>query len=128
LDISGYHLLEEIVARVSGQEYHDYVREHVFRAAGMGSADFYTLPQLREDRRIAHGYYRPEGSTDRIDIFPVARSKAASMCRTPSVRLQVARCRFGRPAARHAFPLRGGRFNGPNSSTQITRPSVGGWS
>jgi CubicO group peptidase (beta-lactamase class C family) len=64
---SAYHVLAEIVARVSGQEYHDYVREHVFRAAGMGSADFYTTPQWREDRRIAHGYYRPEGSADRID-------------------------------------------------------------
>ncbi|MEV0136701.1 serine hydrolase domain-containing protein [Dactylosporangium sp. NPDC050688] len=64
---SAYHLLGEIVARVSGQEYHDYVREHIFRTARMRSADFYTLPQLREDRRIAHGYYRPEGSRDRID-------------------------------------------------------------
>jgi CubicO group peptidase (beta-lactamase class C family) len=64
---SAYHLLAEIVARVSGQEYHDYVREHVLHAAGMGSADFYTLPQLREDRHIAHGYYRPPGSADRID-------------------------------------------------------------
>ncbi|NUR70645.1 MAG: beta-lactamase family protein [Hamadaea sp.] len=64
---SAYHLLGEIVARVSGQEYHDYVREHIFRAAGMDSAGFYTLPQMREDRRIARGYYRPEGSADRID-------------------------------------------------------------
>ena len=64
---SAYHLLGEIVARVSGQPYNDYVRQHIFRAAGMGSADFYTLPQLRADRRIAHGYYRPEGSADRVD-------------------------------------------------------------
>lgn len=64
---SAYHLLGEIVARVSGQEYDDYVREHIFRTAGMGSAGFYTLPQVRADRRIAHGYYRPEGSADRID-------------------------------------------------------------
>jgi CubicO group peptidase (beta-lactamase class C family) len=64
---SAYHLLGEIVARVSGQEYDDYVREHIFRTARMGNADFYTLPQIREDRRIAHGYYRPEGSADRID-------------------------------------------------------------
>ena len=64
---SAYFLLERIVERVSGQDYHDYVREHIFRAAGMGSAGFYTLPQLRADRRIAHGYYRPEGSADRVD-------------------------------------------------------------
>lgn len=64
---SAYHVLAEIVARASGQEYHDYVREHVFRAARLGSADFYTTAQWREDRRIAHGYYRPPGSADRID-------------------------------------------------------------
>lgn len=64
---SAYHLLGEIVARVSGQEYDDYVRKHVFRTAGMDSADFYTMPQVRADRRIAHGYYRPPGSADRVD-------------------------------------------------------------
>lgn len=32
----------------------------------MGSAGFYTLPQVRKDRRIAHGYYRPKPA-DRID-------------------------------------------------------------
>jgi CubicO group peptidase (beta-lactamase class C family) len=64
---SAYFLLERIVERVSGQGYHDYVREHIFRTAGMGSAGFYTLPQVRADRRIAHGYYRPEGSADRVD-------------------------------------------------------------
>src|SRR3954454_9384403 len=30
------------------------------------------------------------------------------------------------PRGRHALPLRGSRFNGPNSSTQTTRPSSGG--
>jgi CubicO group peptidase (beta-lactamase class C family) len=64
---SAYFLLERIVERVSGQDYHDYVREHIFRTAGMGGAGFYTLPQVRADRRIAHGYYRPEGSADRVD-------------------------------------------------------------
>jgi CubicO group peptidase (beta-lactamase class C family) len=64
---SAYHVLAEIVARVSGQEYHDYVREHIFRAAGMGSADFYTTPQWRANPSIAHNYYRPEGSADRVD-------------------------------------------------------------
>ncbi|GIJ58458.1 serine hydrolase domain-containing protein [Virgisporangium aurantiacum] len=64
---SAYFLLERIVERVSGQDYHDYVGEHIFRTAGMGNAGFYTVPQLRTDRRIAHGYYRPPGSTDRVD-------------------------------------------------------------
>ncbi|NYI03768.1 serine hydrolase domain-containing protein [Allostreptomyces psammosilenae] len=53
---SAFHVLGQIVARVSGRPYHDYVREHVFRAAGMTSADFYTMPQWRADRRIARPY------------------------------------------------------------------------
>jgi CubicO group peptidase (beta-lactamase class C family) len=53
---SGYHVLGAIVAKASGQTYYDYVREHIFRVAGMTSADFYTTPQWRDDRRIAHPY------------------------------------------------------------------------
>lgn len=64
---SAFHLLGEVVAQVSGREYHDYVHKHVFGAAEMGSADFYTTPQWRADRRIAHPYYRPPGATDRVD-------------------------------------------------------------
>jgi CubicO group peptidase (beta-lactamase class C family) len=66
---SGYHLLGEIVARVSGMSYHDYVREHVFAAAGMSTADFYTTPRWRDDVRIAHPYARqPSGElTDIVD-------------------------------------------------------------
>ena len=57
---AGYHLLGEIVAAVSGQPYHDYIREHVFEAAGMTRSDFYTKPRWRTDRRIAHPYARAE--------------------------------------------------------------------
>jgi CubicO group peptidase (beta-lactamase class C family) len=64
---SGYHVLKEIVERISGVQIQDYIREHIFRAAGMGSAGFYSTAQWRDDRRFAHGYYRPAGSADRID-------------------------------------------------------------
>lgn len=56
----GYVLLGAIIERVSGQLYHDYLRDHIFRPAGMTQ----TVPQ---DRRIqlanaAVGYTRmPEG-------------------------------------------------------------------
>lgn len=53
---AGYHMLGEIVAAVSGQSYYDYVREHVFRAAGMSSTGFYTTPQWKTDPRMAHPY------------------------------------------------------------------------
>ncbi|MCP2322247.1 CubicO group peptidase (beta-lactamase class C family) [Hamadaea flava] len=53
---SGYHLLGSIIQKVSGQSYYDYVREHVFRPAGMTDADFTTLPQWRSGSRYAHPY------------------------------------------------------------------------
>lgn len=53
---SGYHLLGEIIAAVSGTPYHDYVRQHVLAAARMSTSDFYTRPQWRDDERMAHPY------------------------------------------------------------------------
>lgn len=56
----GYVVLGAIIERVSGQSYHEYLRDHVFRLAGMT----HTVPQ---DRRVslanaAVGYTRmPEG-------------------------------------------------------------------
>lgn len=53
---SGMFVVGAIVEQVSGQPYYDYVREHVFKAAGMTSSDFYTRPQARGNPRIAHAY------------------------------------------------------------------------
>lgn len=59
---AGYLILGAIVAKVSGQSYYDYVREHIFRPAGMTSSDFYTRPELLANRRVAHGYaMSPDG-------------------------------------------------------------------
>lgn len=63
---AGYHLLGAIVAKVSGLSYYDYVRQNIFRPAGMSGADFYTKPQWLTDRRIAHPYTRLE-SGERVD-------------------------------------------------------------
>ncbi|MGW4113282.1 serine hydrolase domain-containing protein [Actinosynnema sp. NPDC004786] len=67
----GYHVLGEIVARVSGQSYHDYVREHVFARAGMSTAFFPTPAEWRADRRLAHPYDKLGGAewTDVIGMF-----------------------------------------------------------
>jgi len=66
---AAYHLLGAIVAQVSGKSYYDYVREHVFRPAGMATTDFYTRPQWHTDPRIAHPYAKqPSGErADTID-------------------------------------------------------------
>jgi CubicO group peptidase (beta-lactamase class C family) len=54
----GFLLLGVIVQKVSGQDYYDYVREHVYKPAGMTATD-----SLSEDQKVAMrsvGYMRPE--------------------------------------------------------------------
>jgi CubicO group peptidase (beta-lactamase class C family)/pimeloyl-ACP methyl ester carboxylesterase len=53
----GFVLLGAIVEAVSGQSYYDYVREHVFRPAGMTSTD--SLPESEEVPNRSIGYMRP---------------------------------------------------------------------
>jgi CubicO group peptidase (beta-lactamase class C family) len=66
---AGYVILGAIVAKVSGQSYYDYVRDHIFRPAGMMSSDYYTRPELVANRRAAHPYaMSPEGElADTLD-------------------------------------------------------------
>ena len=55
----GFLLAGVIVDRVSGQSYYDYVRQHIFRAAGMNDTDSYP-----EDAKVAKrsvGYTREGG-------------------------------------------------------------------
>ncbi|GGK79552.1 serine hydrolase [Mangrovihabitans endophyticus] len=65
----GFIVLQFVVAAVSGQTYYDYVRQHVFRPAGMASSDFYTRDQCRDSRRIAHPYAAqdPRSGGPRVD-------------------------------------------------------------
>jgi CubicO group peptidase (beta-lactamase class C family) len=55
----GFVLLGLVIEKVSGQSYYDYVREHIFKPAGMASTDSYP-----ESTRVAHrsiGYTKGEG-------------------------------------------------------------------
>jgi CubicO group peptidase (beta-lactamase class C family) len=65
---AAFMALGAIVAKVSGQSYYDYVREHVFARAGMDTADFYTTPKWKADTRIAHPY-ATEPSGERVDAI-----------------------------------------------------------
>ncbi|MEH1122902.1 serine hydrolase domain-containing protein [Micromonospora sp. CPCC 206061] len=71
---SGFVTLGAIVQAVSGQSFYDYVREHVFTAAGMTRTDYYTLPQRLTDDSIARPYaLLPTGervdTLERPDLF-----------------------------------------------------------
>ncbi len=73
---SGYMVLGAIVERVSGQDYYTYVRDHIFRPAGMANTGFYEPG--KEIPNLAVGYTRmgPDGkpteqvreNTDTLEI------------------------------------------------------------
>ena len=53
---AGYVVLGLIVEKASGQAYHDYVREHLFRPAGMKDTDAYPQDAIVPNRAV--GYTR----------------------------------------------------------------------
>jgi CubicO group peptidase (beta-lactamase class C family) len=85
---SGFHVLGCIVEKISGESYYDYIRKHVFRPAGMTSADFTLLSQWRTDRRFAHPYPTDESGQryDALDgdMFGVIGSPAGNAFATAS--------------------------------------------
>lgn len=56
----GFLLLGVIVERVSGQSYYDYVRDHIFKPAGMTATASEPEDQVVADRSV--GYMRPDGT------------------------------------------------------------------
>lgn len=53
---AGFMLLGAIIEKVTGQSYFDYVREHLYRPAGMTNTDAYELD--RDTPNLATGYTR----------------------------------------------------------------------
>jgi CubicO group peptidase (beta-lactamase class C family) len=56
----GFVLLGRVVEIVSGQSYYDYVRQHIFKAAGMSSTD--SFPESQEVPGRSTGYTKQDGS------------------------------------------------------------------
>jgi D-alanyl-D-alanine carboxypeptidase len=56
---SGYVVLGAIVESVSGQDFYDYVRDHIFRPAGMQDTAYYTREEHIEN--VATGYTSGQG-------------------------------------------------------------------
>ena len=73
----GFLLLGIVVEKASGQDYYEYVREHVFKPAGMTSSD-----SLPEDQAVAGrsvGYMRSEGGKawkPNVDTLPYRGTSA----------------------------------------------------
>lgn len=56
---AGYIVLGLIIERVTGQDYYTYVRENIFKPAGMTNTDSYEMDAVIPN--IATGYTHPEG-------------------------------------------------------------------
>lgn len=65
---SDYFLAGAIVAAASGQNFWDYLPQHVWAPAAMTSTGFFTGDQYETDPRIAHNYGPPEDDGQRQDI------------------------------------------------------------
>lgn len=61
----GYVVLGAIIEALSGQDYYTYVREHIFRPAGMENSDSYELDALASN--VATGYTRRASADGRED-------------------------------------------------------------
>lgn len=73
---SSYILLGLVIAKASGQNYFDYIRQHIFKPLGMRDTDFIPLDAV--DPQVAEGYIPPEGDQHwKKNIFSVTPHAAA---------------------------------------------------
>ena len=64
---AGFILLGAIIEKASGQSYYDYVREHLFKPAGMTNTDFYELDA--DPANLATGFVDGPNRTRLNNIF-----------------------------------------------------------
>ena len=67
---TGFLVLGKVIEKVTGRSYFDYVREHIFKPAGMTNTDSYDLDRVNPN--LAVGYekeYTDEGVRFRNNIF-----------------------------------------------------------
>ncbi|HLK60871.1 MAG TPA: serine hydrolase domain-containing protein, partial [Chthonomonadaceae bacterium] len=64
---AGFVLLGAIIEKASGQSYYDYVREHIFKPAGMANTDFYELDT--DPPNLATGFADGPNGTRLDNIF-----------------------------------------------------------
>jgi CubicO group peptidase (beta-lactamase class C family) len=77
---AGYVVLGLIIERVSGEEYHDYVRKHVFEPAGMNDSGAYPQDAVVANRAVGYTRDAADGpqAPSRVNIYALpARSSSA---------------------------------------------------
>jgi CubicO group peptidase (beta-lactamase class C family) len=63
----GYVVLGAIIERITGQSYYDYVREHIFKPAGMNDTDSYEVEAVVPN--LATGYIRNESGARISNVY-----------------------------------------------------------
>ncbi|HET9531909.1 MAG TPA: serine hydrolase domain-containing protein, partial [Blastocatellia bacterium] len=62
---TGYNVLGAIIEKVSGQSYYDYVKEHIFKPAGMTATGYYEMRE--ETPNLALGYTKMNEHDDPVE-------------------------------------------------------------
>ncbi len=71
---AGYVVLGEIVERVSGEVYHEYIRRHVFAAAGMTASAFPAIDSLPANAANGYTWGVPPNAPPPAVLPPLRRS------------------------------------------------------
>jgi CubicO group peptidase (beta-lactamase class C family) len=72
----GFLLLGLVVEKASGQNYYDYVREHIFKPAGMNSTDSLPEEQTVTDRSVGYTRMNGAGESSNVDTLPYRGTSA----------------------------------------------------
>lgn len=123
---AGYITLGLIIEKVTGVSYYDYVREKVFRVAGMNDTDFYEAEAVVPNRAV--GYTQRDGSLkSNAATLPGRSSSAGGAYSTAADLLRfVTALQEGKLLSRAAL----NRFAGaaPGAATSGPRPAMHvGW-
>jgi CubicO group peptidase (beta-lactamase class C family) len=80
---AGFVVLGAVIERISGQSYFDYVRQHIYRPAGMRNSDSWELTEVVPN--LAVGYLRVEGD----DAFGMEERRSSAHCLAKGATTQV---------------------------------------
>lgn len=72
----GFLLLGLLIEKVSGQSYYDYVRDHIFKPAGMTGTDSEPEDQAVSDRSIGYTKFGGNGLQPNADTLPYRGTSA----------------------------------------------------
>lgn len=72
----GFLLLGVVIEKVSGQSYYDYVREHIYKPAGMTASASEPEDQMVSDRSIGYTSMGGNGSRPNTDTLPYRGTSA----------------------------------------------------